>query len=76
MRWVMLACSPSRLKILRGKIGVKLSKVRYEFEVAGELHRDSDLVLPVIAERWDRGTIIQVLYLPKANFDSVIISTS
>jgi hypothetical protein len=56
--------------------GVKLSKVRYEFEVAGELHRDSDLVLPVIAERWDRGTTIQVLYLPNANFDSVVISTS
>ncbi|MGH7696694.1 MAG: serine/threonine protein kinase, partial [Gemmatimonadaceae bacterium] len=55
--------------------GVKLSKVRYEFDVAGEVHRDSDLVLPVIAERWDRGTIIQVLYLPNANFDSVIIST-
>jgi len=56
--------------------GVKHTKVRYEFEVDGQVYRDSDLVLPVIAERWDRGTIIQVLYLPDANFDSVIISTS
>ncbi len=56
--------------------GVKHTKVRYEFEVAGKMYRDSDLVLPVIAERWDRGSIIQVLYLPDANFDSVIISTS
>ncbi len=56
--------------------GVKHTKVRYEFEVGGQVHRDADVVLPVIAERWDRGTIIQVLYLPNTNFDSVIISTS
>ncbi len=56
--------------------GVKHTKVRYEFEVGGQVYRDSDVVLPVIAEHWDRGTIIQVLYLPDANFDSVIISTS
>lgn len=56
--------------------GVKHTKVRYEFEVAGQVYRDSDVVLPVIAERWDRGTIIQILYLPDANFDSVIISTA
>lgn len=56
--------------------GVKHTKVRYEFEVDGRLYRDSDLVLPVIAGRWDPGTIIQVLYLPHRDCESVIISTS
>ena len=56
--------------------GIKHTRVRYEFEVDGQLHRDADLVLPVIAQRWDPGTIIQILYLPDANFDSVIISTA
>ncbi len=55
---------------------VKHSKVRYEFEVDGRQHRDSDLVLPVIADRWERGTIIQILYLPEQDYKSVIISTS
>lgn len=55
---------------------VKHAKVRYEFEADGHTHRDTDLVMPVIADRWDRGTIIQVLYLPERNYDSVIISTS
>lgn len=56
--------------------GVKHTKVRYEFEVDGRLYRDADLVLPVIAGRWDPGTIIQVLYLPNRDCESVIISTS
>jgi serine/threonine protein kinase len=56
--------------------GVKHSKVRYEFEADGRTHRDTDLVLPVIADRWDRGATIQVLYLPERNYESVIISAS
>jgi serine/threonine protein kinase len=55
--------------------GVKHAKVRYEFEADGHTHRDSDLVLPVIADRWDRGAIIQILYLPERDYESVIIST-
>lgn len=55
---------------------VKHTRVRYEFEAQGRLYRDSDLVLPVIAQRWDPGTIIQVLYLPDEDCESVIISTS
>ncbi|MGH7468732.1 MAG: serine/threonine-protein kinase [Longimicrobiales bacterium] len=55
---------------------IKLTRVRYEFEADGQTHRDSDLVLPVIAMRWDRGTPVQVLYQPGGDYDSVIISTS
>jgi hypothetical protein len=54
----------------------KLTRVRYEFEVEGRRHRGSDQVLPAIAEHWDPGDSIQVLYLPELDYDSVIISTS
>jgi hypothetical protein len=54
----------------------KLTRVRYEFEVEGHRHRGSDQVLPAIAELWDPGDTIQVLYLPDQDYDSVIISTS
>jgi serine/threonine protein kinase len=56
--------------------GAKLTKVRYEFEADGRLHRDSDLVMPRIADRWDPGSVVQVLYMPDADYESVIISTS
>ena len=55
---------------------IKLMRVRYEFEVDGKLYRDSDHVLPAIADRWDPGTQLQILYRPDQNFDSVIISTT
>lgn len=55
---------------------IKLTRVRYEFEVNGKLYRDADQVLPVIARRWDHGTTIQILYLPDRDCDSAIISTS
>jgi serine/threonine protein kinase len=55
---------------------VKITRVRYEFSADGRTFRDSDQVLPTIAARWDPGTVIQVLYLPDADYDSVIISTS
>lgn len=60
------------------KIGFdeKLTRVRYEFEVDGRRRRGSDQVLPAIGEHWDPGDLIQVLYLPDRDFDSVIISTS
>jgi hypothetical protein len=54
----------------------KLTRVRYEFEVDGQRHRDSDTVLPWIADRWDPGSVIDVLYLPDEQYDSVIISTA
>ena len=54
----------------------KITRVRYEFEVDGHRHRGSDQVLPSIAERWDPGDPIQILYLPERDYDSVIISRS
>jgi hypothetical protein len=54
----------------------KLTRVRYEFEADGHLHRGSEQVLPAIASRWDRGDPIQILYLPDREYDSVIVSTS
>jgi len=53
---------------------VKVTRVRYEFEAGGRAQRGSDLVLPVIADRWRAGDRIDVLYLPERNFDSVIVS--
>jgi len=60
------------------KIGFeeKLTRVRYEFEAGGRRRRGSEQVLPAIAEHWDPGDIIQILYLPDRDYDSVIISTS
>jgi hypothetical protein len=42
--------------------------------VAGERHRDSDTVLPVIADRWQPGDRIPILYLPDRDCDSVIVA--
>jgi hypothetical protein len=56
--------------------GVKHSKVRYEFQADGRTYRDTDVVMPIVADRWDRGSTIQVLYIPEHNYASVIISLS
>ena len=56
-------------------MGVKLSRVRYQWEANGQLHRDSDEVPARIADKWLVGDQIQVLYLPEAGFDSLVIST-
>jgi serine/threonine protein kinase len=53
-----------------------IARVTYQFEVDGDLHRDADTVLPMIAARWQPGDRIQVLYMPELDYDSVIISTS
>jgi hypothetical protein len=56
--------------------GEKLARVSYEFEADGRLFRDSDQVLPVIANRWQPGDRIQILYIADREYDSVVISTS
>jgi len=56
--------------------GVKFTRVRYEFQVDGRTHRGSDVVLPVIADRWRAGEHVEVLYLPERSYDSVIISVT
>jgi serine/threonine protein kinase len=52
----------------------KIARVSYQFEADGELHRDSDTVLPIIADRWQPGDRIPILYLPARGHDSVIVA--
>jgi hypothetical protein len=53
----------------------KLARVTYQFEVDGAMHRDADEVLTVVADRWQPGDHVQILYIAEQNYDSVIIST-
>jgi len=55
--------------------GEKLVRVRYEFEADGRTHRVSATIRPAYAEHWTPGELIQILYLPLRNYDSIIIST-
>jgi hypothetical protein len=52
----------------------QLARVGYEFEVGSVVHRDTDTVLPAVADRWQPGDLLQILYLPESDFDSVIVS--
>jgi hypothetical protein len=54
----------------------ELARVSYQFEADGFIHRDADQVLPAIGDRWQTGDRVQILYLPHADYDSVIVSTS
>jgi serine/threonine protein kinase len=55
---------------------VKMMRVRYEFEADGAVHRDVHSVLMAIAERWDPGDSIHIVYLPHRDYASAIVSTS
>jgi len=52
----------------------KLTRVAYEFEADGALHRDSDTVLSVIADRWQVGDRVPILYIAGRTYDSVIVA--
>ncbi|MGH7678036.1 MAG: serine/threonine protein kinase, partial [Gemmatimonadaceae bacterium] len=52
----------------------KIARVTFQFEADGELHRDSDTVLPAIADRWQAGDRVPILYLPDQRYDSVIVA--
>jgi hypothetical protein len=54
--------------------GAKLTRVRFEFEADGKVRRGSDTALPYIADRWREGEEIEILYIPKLGYDSVIVS--
>ena len=58
------------------EFGGKLVRIRYEFEADGMRQRGSDWVLPSIADKWEIGESVEVLYLPDADYDSVIVSTT
>ena len=53
--------------------GEKLARVNYQFWVQGTVHRDSDLVLPALAHRWQAGDRVPILYTP-GDYDSVIVA--
>jgi hypothetical protein len=53
----------------------KLTRITYQFEADGALHRDSDAVLPVIADRWQPGDRIPILFIADRRYDSVIVAT-
>jgi len=54
--------------------GEKLVRVSFQFTVDGRLYRDSDPVLPAIADRWQPGDRIPILYLPDRDCDAVIVA--
>jgi hypothetical protein len=54
--------------------GAKLTRVSYDFEADGDVQRDSDTTLPVVAGRWKVGDQIEILYIAEKDYDSVIIS--
>jgi serine/threonine protein kinase len=55
---------------------LKMLRVRYEFEADGAVHRGVHSVLMAIAERWDPGDSIHIVYLPNRDYASAIVSTS
>ncbi len=50
-----------------------LARVTYQFEADGQLHRDSDQVLPSVSRRWQAGDRIQILYIAGRDYDSAIV---
>jgi serine/threonine protein kinase len=52
----------------------KLARVGFQFTIDGRFYRDSDTVLPVIADRWQPGDQIPILYLPDRDCDAVIVA--
>jgi serine/threonine protein kinase len=53
---------------------VQMSRVSYQFDADGAIHRDTDDVLPVVADRWRPGDTVQVLYMAGQDYDSIIVS--
>jgi len=55
------------------EFNVKLTRVRYEWEADGELHRDSDETFSYVSDKWRVGDRIRILYIPARGYDSVIV---
>jgi serine/threonine protein kinase len=58
----------------KGPFEAPMAKVQYEFTLDGALHRDTDSILPQIANRWRVGDTIQVLVIPDRAYDSIIVT--
>ncbi len=59
----------------KDELGNRLGRVRFQFEADGELHRSSDTTAQSVADKWRPGDHVEILYLPDADYDAVIIST-
>jgi serine/threonine protein kinase len=55
--------------------GEKMARVNYQFPADGDMRRDTDQIMPIVAHRWHPGDRVQVLYIAGEDYDSVIIST-
>jgi hypothetical protein len=58
---------------LKVEFELKLTRVRYEWDADGTVHRDSDETFTWISDKWRVGDRIRILYLPHAGYDSVIV---
>ena len=58
----------------KGSFEGTMTKVTYQFAADGEVHRDAELILPSIANRWRVGDQVQALYIAALDYDSVIVS--
>jgi serine/threonine protein kinase len=63
-----------KMEIQKLPFDEKIARVTYQFEADGKLYRDSDQVLPGIADRWQPGDRLPILYLPDHAYDSVIVA--
>jgi hypothetical protein len=52
----------------------QLTKVSYEFEADGQVHRASDQILRSSEVRLNPGEEIRVLYMPDSGYDSMILA--
>jgi hypothetical protein len=64
----------TRIELETTAFDEKLARVNYQFDADGELHRDSDVVLPTIADRLQPGDHVAILYLPGHDYDSIIVA--
>lgn len=55
------------------EFGVKVTRIRYEWEADGRYHRDSDEVFSSRGDRWREGDQIEIFYIPDRGYDSVIV---
>ncbi|MGE0443342.1 MAG: serine/threonine protein kinase [Gemmatimonadales bacterium] len=58
----------------KDEFGVRYGRVRFQFLADGGIHRGSDRVPVRVADRWRPGDEIEVLFLPDADYDALIIS--
>lgn len=59
----------------KDEMGVQMGRVRFDFEADGAVHRASDIRLQSVTDRWRPGDHVEILYVPDADYDAVIIST-